>query len=380
MDKVRWGILGAGGIAHRFARALEHVDDASLVAISGRNAARLDEFAAEYPVEPHKRYVSDEDNGEGAHQMLVDDPDIDAVYLALPHGLHEVWACRLLEAGKAVLCEKPATLSAKQAQHVVDVARTNKALFVEAMKPRFMPVRARVHEILASGELGAICRLKVVHRLDYGDLGDSYLFDPVQGGTLYDIGCYGVAWAEDLLAGEIEVKRAEVEWLPVAGGLRADIAEGSRLDATDFSRADAAEGSRVDIAEKAQLNIGGIPVSFDFAGNSKDYCVELCITCEHGKICMPMFHRPQGFTVKHFDAVEDSIENYAEEHIEAPLAVDDFYDEVAHACALIREGACESPLMSLDSSVRVAQIIDAIRAALPLHAEHTAENTAKGDN
>lgn len=205
MAGLRWGIMGAGGIARRFARSLGHVEGASLVALSGRSAVRLDSFAAEFPVDARRRYVSAEDGGERAHQMLVNDPDVDAVYLSLPHGMHERWACRLLRAGKAVLCEKPAVLSAEEAGRVVSAARESGSLFVEAMKPRFMPVRARVRELLASGELGEIRGIEVVHRLDYGDFEGGYLLDPVQGGTLYDLGCYGVAWAEDLLGGAIQV-------------------------------------------------------------------------------------------------------------------------------------------------------------------------------
>ena len=102
MGQIRWGIMGAGGIAGRFARALAHVEGARLVAISGRRAERLDAFAGEFHVDAAKRYASAEDNGASAHLRLVEDPDVDAVYLALPHGMHEEWTVRLLRAGKAV--------------------------------------------------------------------------------------------------------------------------------------------------------------------------------------------------------------------------------------------------------------------------------------
>lgn len=78
MAELRWGIMGAGGIAHRFARSLGHVEGASLVALSGRSSERLESFAAEFPVDARRRYVSAEDGGERAHQMLLDDPDVDA--------------------------------------------------------------------------------------------------------------------------------------------------------------------------------------------------------------------------------------------------------------------------------------------------------------
>lgn len=337
MAGLRWGIMGAGGIARRFARSLGHVEGASLVALSGRSAVRLDSFAAEFPVEARRRYVSAEDGGERAHQMLVNDPDVDAVYLSLPHGMHERWACRLLRAGKAVLCEKPAVLSAEEAGRVVSAARESGSLFVEAMKPRFMPVRARVRELLASGELGEIRGIEVVHRLDYGDLEGGYLLDPIQGGTLYDLGCYGVAWAEDLLGGAIQVDDVRTRWMV------------------------ASDGSAVDIADEADLRIGGVPVHFDFAGDAGEYRVECRVTCERGEVSIPMLHRPTGFTVHRFDGPDSS--RTAGERIEAPLAVDDFYDEISHTCELIRRGESESPIMPLSSTVRTARIIDAVRAA-----------------
>lgn len=337
MAGLRWGIMGAGGIARRFARSLGHVEGASLVALSGRSAVRLDSFAAEFPVDARRRYVSAEDGGERAHQMLVDDPDVDAVYLSLPHGMHERWACRLLRAGKAVLCEKPAVLSAEEAGRVVSAARESGSLFVEAMKPRFMPVRARVRELLASGELGEIRGIEVVHRLDYGDLEGGYLLDPVQGGTLYDLGCYGVAWAENLLGGAIQVDDVRTRWMV------------------------ASDGSAVDIADEADLRIGGVPVHFDFAGDAGEYRVECRVTCERGEVSIPMLHRPTGFTVHRFDGPDSS--RTAGECIEAPLAVDDFYDEISHTCELIRRGESESPIMPLSSTVRTARIIDAVRAA-----------------
>lgn len=330
MDCIRWGILGAGSISHRFVAALEHVEVAELVAISGRNAERLSAFAAAHRVDADKCYASADDNGEKAHERLLLDDDVDAVYIALPHGLHATWSCRALRAGKAVLCEKPAVLVAVQAQEIARVARESGALFMEAMKPRFTPACSRVHELIDSGELGAVTGMDVAHLLDYGELRDSYLLDPEQGGTLYDLGCYGVAWTEDILAGDVSVERAPVRGI-----------EG--------------RGASVDIAEEVDLRIGDIPVHLDFSGDSQTYRVECRIDCERGSILVPMFHRPSSLVVTREDGgpkVED-----------LPLEVDDFYGEVAHFCELMRAGENESPIMSLASTIRTAQMIDAIRAA-----------------
>lgn len=331
MECIRWGILGAGSIAHRFAAALERVEGAELVAISGRNAERLSAFAEKHRVDMGKCYASASDNGWKAHERLLLDDDVDAVYIALPHGLHATWSCRALSAGKAVLCEMPAVLAGAQADEVARAARESGALFMEAMKPRFTPVRSRVHELLDSGELGAVASVDVAHSLDYGELRDSYLLDSDQGGTLYDLGCYGVAWTEDILAGDVAVERAEVRWIEGRGG------------------------SSVDIADEVRLRIGDVPVRLDFSGDSQTYKVECRIDCERGTILVPMFHRPSSLVVTRGTGgpmIEDM-----------PLVVDDFYGEIAHFCGLIRSGKSESPIMPLASTVRTAQIIDAIRAA-----------------
>ncbi|MEE1274686.1 MAG: Gfo/Idh/MocA family oxidoreductase, partial [Olegusella sp.] len=108
---VRWGILGAGNIAHRFAQSLSHVEGAELVALSCRSAEKAAAFAGEFGVE-RSGVFSDEALGaaDAAHTALLADPEVDAVYLSLPHALHHDWAVRALRAGKAVLCEKPAML------------------------------------------------------------------------------------------------------------------------------------------------------------------------------------------------------------------------------------------------------------------------------
>lgn len=355
MGQIRWGIMGAGGIAGRFARALAHVEGARLVAISGRRAERLDAFAGEFHVDAAKRYASAEDNGASAHLRLVEDPDVDAVYLALPHGMHEEWTVRLLRAGKAVLCEKPAVLSEREAAHVAEVAHETGSLFMEAMKPRFMPACEQVDALLARGDLGAIASIDIVHRVNYGDQTGRYLLDPVQGGTLYDLGCYGVGWAEDLLAGEVEVDSCRTRWMP------------------------AAEGGCIDIADDARLRIGGVPVHFDFAGDADEFEVVCRICCERGEIEVPVLHRPVSYVVRKFvdvdgermgirdaDAGESAAcGNVSPELVEAPAVVDDFYGEIAHFCGLMRAGAHESSVMPLASTVRIARTIDAIRASWP---------------
>ena len=333
MDAICWGIMGAGKIAHRFAASLGNVEGCKLVALAGRSAAKLDAFAVEFPVESACRYADDDGSDVPAYERLVADPNVDAVYLSLPHGLHAYWACELLRAGKAVLCEKPATVSAAEAQRVVDAARSTGNLFMEAMKTRFMPARDRVKAVLASGELGDITSLTCVHRVDYGEPPSAYLLDPAQGGCLLDLGCYDVNWACDLLDGSVTVEGVDVEWRAASDG-----------------------ASQVDWADDVHMTASGVPVHLDLAGASAKYEACALIECEGGQIEVPLLHRPLSLVVRR-PGRED-------EHIDAPC-IDDFHGEIAHFCDLLRTGATESPVMPLAATVRNAQVIDAIRAAWP---------------
>ena len=244
--------------------------------------------------------------------------------------MHTRWACRALRAGKAVLCEKPAVLSEEEALSIASISRERGVLFMEAMKNRFCPMRTRVKDLLASGELGRIVSIESVQKLDYGESPSGYLLDPLQGGCLYDMGCYAVGWFEDLLAGACEVSSREVRWRDVSGG-------------------------RVDWADEIHMSVGGIPIHMVCDGKAT-YESRLTIACERGSLEIERLHRPELAHVKYSDG--RTLE------INAPFEVDDFYGEIQHATQLIRAGKLESPVMPLAATQRCARIIDAIRLAL----------------
>lgn len=368
MGEIRWGIMGAGAIARRFATALEQVDGARLMAVSGRSASRLASFSSMHPVDESRRYASGWDEGFSAHERLVADPDVDAVYLALPHGMHVEWACRLLRAGKAVLCEKPAVLTEHEALRIAGVARETGTLFMEAMKPRFMPARDQVKALIARGDLGGITSLDIAHRVDYGDQTGRYLLDPVQGGTLYDLGCYGVGWMEDLLGGLL-AGEDPVDGSPVKDALDARAIE---VRAARPRWMPSSDGTPIDIADDVHLSVRGVPVHLDFAGDADHFEAVCRIRCERGTVEVPLLHRPVSYIVTRdpgaFDRGGAGVPDAGPSTpglIDAPAAVDDFYGEVEHFCGLMRAGLTESPVMPLTSTIRLARIIDAIRASWP---------------
>lgn len=100
LREVRWGVLGAGHISHRFASSLKKVDEARLVAAAGRTPAHVEEFCRAFSIDAAHSYATADDSGDAAYDALIADPDVDAIYLALPHGMHTRWACRALRAGR----------------------------------------------------------------------------------------------------------------------------------------------------------------------------------------------------------------------------------------------------------------------------------------
>jgi predicted dehydrogenase len=194
----KWGIIGPGKIANKFATALGMTAGARLQAVASRDAGRAAAFAKKFGVE---HYHTD-------YGALAADPGIDAVYIATPHGFHHEHAILCLRHGKAVLCEKPMALHNRQVQEMVAAARENKVFLMEAMWTRFLPVTEKILELIRNGRLGTV---KYV-RADFGFLApfnpDSRLFNlALGGGSLLDIGIYPLFLCLQLL-GEPDIIKA----------------------------------------------------------------------------------------------------------------------------------------------------------------------------
>src|SRR5208337_5137945 len=131
--KIRWGIIGTGEIAKKFAAGLTVLPDSELVVVASRSRKTADAFGDLFHVK--KRY----DNYEG----LAQDPDVDVVYIATPHSFHRENTLMCLRAGKPVLCEKPFAINAKEATEMIQFARQRRLFLMEAMWTRFFPLMAR---------------------------------------------------------------------------------------------------------------------------------------------------------------------------------------------------------------------------------------------
>jgi dihydrodiol dehydrogenase / D-xylose 1-dehydrogenase (NADP) len=189
-EKMRWAILGTGGVANRFAVSLKNISDqAELVAVGSRNLDTATAFAQKYDIPTS--HVS--------YQNVADDPNVDIVYIATPHPVHHRDSRMCLEAGKHVLCEKAFTMNADEAQDLINLAREKKLFLMEAMWTRFFPIQVRIREILAAGLLGELQGLVIHHAyMGLSELPESY--PPELGmGTFMDQAPYGVSFAYSVL-------------------------------------------------------------------------------------------------------------------------------------------------------------------------------------
>ena len=188
--KLRWGIIGAGHIGRKFAIGLKSSELCELVAIGSRSQEKSDAFGGELAV-PHRH---------GSYQAVADDPDVDAVYIATPHPMHKGPSLMCLEAGKAVLCEKPFMVNAKEARQVIALARRKGLFLMEAMWARFQPVQVKTRELIAAGRIGEVRMVMADFAFRCAWNPEGRLLNPhLAGGGLLDVGIYPLALARMVL-------------------------------------------------------------------------------------------------------------------------------------------------------------------------------------
>ncbi|WP_367132874.1 Gfo/Idh/MocA family protein [Saccharothrix sp. HUAS TT1] len=193
-NKLRWGVVATGGIADVVTGDLRLLPDVEVLAVSSRSLPKAETFAAKHAIP----------RAYGDYADLLADPDVDVVYVATPHVQHHAVTRAALEAGKHVLCEKPATLTLPDLQDVVDLARERGLFFMEAIWTRFNPLIVRMTELIAEGAIGEVRSVRA-------DFGFTLEHDPAHrlwnralgGGSLFDLGIYPVSFAH-LLLGEPE--------------------------------------------------------------------------------------------------------------------------------------------------------------------------------
>ena len=189
---MKLGILGAGGIAHTMADTVAAMSEAANYAVASRSAEKSAAFAKRYGME--KAY--------GSYEELLADPNVDLVYIALPHSHHCEWTLAALNAGKNVLCEKAFAVNAAQARRMIDLAEQKGLLLAEAIWTRYMPSRRIIDDILASGRLGEARTLSANLGYDI-DAVERIVRPELAGGALLDLTVYPLNFASMVFGNDL---------------------------------------------------------------------------------------------------------------------------------------------------------------------------------
>jgi predicted dehydrogenase len=317
---VRWGILATGGIAAKFTEDLRLLADPEVVAVGSRTLDAAKTFAGRYGIP----------RAYGSWTELAADPEVDAVYVATPHAAHYAAALICIEAGKAVLVEKPFTLDVPTSQDLVDAARRRGTFLMEAMWMRCLPGPRRLVELVADGAIGEVTTVQA----DFGLAGPfaptHRLRDPaLGGGALLDLGVYPISLAHMVLGKPTTI-----------------------IAAADLTP----EGVDANTGILLGYESGAIAVlSCSLVGQTRNAAT---VTGRDGRIELPSpFHRPRHLTLYRRGATEPAV-------IETPIEGAGYHLEAAEVHRCLREGLLESPLVPLATTLEVMYILDSVRAQI----------------
>jgi predicted dehydrogenase/aryl-alcohol dehydrogenase-like predicted oxidoreductase len=251
-ERLQWGIVGTGSIAHAFAKGLAESKTGKLIAVGSRRQESADKFGDEFDLPTR----------HGSYEALLADSGVEAVYIATPHPLHAQWAIRAAEAGKHVLCEKPLALNHAEAMAVVEAAREHDVFLMEAFMYRCHPQTGKLVELIRSGAIGRVGVIQATFSFHAGFNPEGRLFkQALGGGGILDVGCYCTSMAR-LIAGAaagkdfeepVEVKGAghlgesriddyAIASLKFPNGILAQLATGVRLSQENVVRIFGSEG------------------------------------------------------------------------------------------------------------------------------------------
>ena len=321
MSDFKWGIIGTGGIARAFANDVTILDGHAVAAVGSRNLSTAKEFASNF-------------NGAlsyGSYKELINDPQIDAVYIATPHPTHKENVIAALKAGKPVLCEKPFAVSSIEAKEMVEVAKENGVALMEAMWARFLPHYAKIREIIASGVLGEISTVFADHGQRLADQNIARLIEPaLAGGALLDLGIYPVSFAHMVLG---------VPQSITATGVLTD----KGVDAQTSIILKYASGAQAVL--NTTMNVQ-TPCTAVIAGLNG--YLEIDRT----------FYNPTSMRVKLYDG---TVTEYPNTYIGHGLR-----EQAFEFARIVRSGEKESPILPLKDTVAIMQILDTVRAQIGL--------------
>jgi predicted dehydrogenase len=324
LKPIRWGLLSTSRVAGSFAADLRRTEDAGLAAVASRSIDSARQFADEYGVA----------RAHGSYEALVDDPDVDVIYVSTPHALHRDNVLLCFQAGKPVLCEKALTLNARDAAELVAAARDKGLFFMEAMWMRCNPNIRAMQELVRSGAIGEITAVGA----DFGFVPDRppehRLFNPALGASaLLDLGVYTTTFVWLFLG-----RPADVQSAGVLSDRGIDLSCASVLS---YDNATATIACTMTAFTPRTAYVGGTK----------------------GHIDVPaFFNKPREFSV--------TADGQTERH-SVPVRGNGYVDEIEEVHRCLRAGAQESVLVPLDETVAILEVLDQMR--------HQVGSTLPGD-
>ncbi len=315
---VRWGILGTGHIAHKFATGLAAASNGTLAAVGSRKLKKAESFAAEFGAP----------RAHGSYEALASDPEVDVIYVSSPHNGHMEHTLLCVGHGKAVLCEKPFAINADQARAMVSAARQKGVFLMEAMWTRFLPAVCRVRSWIAEGRIGEVRMVNAAFGFRAGVNPGGRLFNLANGGGgLLDVGIYPISLAAMAFGAPPE----RVTGFAQIGETGVDEQNGAVLGFPGGGIALIASAVRTNTQQEAHI-----------LGTDGRICI-------HGPFWVPT-------------TVTLSVPGREETVCTLPYTANGFTHEAEAVGACLLEGRTECDVVPLDESVALMESMDALRA------------------
>jgi predicted dehydrogenase len=325
METIRWGILGCGRIARKFAADLAYVSQAKLVAVGARQWETAEAFARDFPCS----------HVHGSYEELVKNPEVDVIYIATPHAFHYEHTLLCLHHKKAVLCEKAFAINRHQVKEMVELSRKNKIFLMEAIWSKFLPQYQKVLELKSAGELGEIRNVLINFGFIPQPPVPARLFDPaLGGGSLLDIGIYNVFFALTFLG---------------------------RPDMIEASMTPSPQGVDIQCAILFKYDNGAMAQLFSSLSSNQPTEADICGSKSRIRLTS-RFYAPSA-TIELFTGREDS-KQLIPFHKEPGGG---YQYEARHVGDCLRQGLTESPVMSHADSLLLMETLDRIREKAGIH-------------
>lgn len=317
-QKINWGIIGPGKIARKFAYDLQFSSGGSLYAIASRSRARLDQFHREFPA--YKQYDQ--------YELMLADPDVDAVYIATPHSHHYPWILQCLEYGKHVLCEKPLCINAAQVREVMKKQQETGLFVMEALWTKFLPGYTALQEDLENHDEPILSMS--ADFCYYSARGEvARVYDPsLAGGSLLDIGIYPLFLALDLMGNPLDFMISG--WVDQGADVRLSALLNYDHGRSAMIYSDVQSMSRMDAVIRLEDRVYVIPHQWHRMDQFQVIIGQQVTHHQYSKIGWGYFH------------------------------------EIEHVHSCLEKGLAESPVYPLENTLNLTRYMDAFRDKLNL--------------